>query len=350
MKNRTIYLRTLGLYILMCLIVCISSPNQVLGIGTKSKQKQAKTIYPGLVSSTLASHNLIKEDGHVVKPLLEFLTLFGIKHQGTLKSIHLAMQEHFIRKPGLERWDLVDTTADTKVRTSALKLLKNMDMVDAIPHFKVNADYFILFGSTVPIVEMRFNDFLKQYNAGTLQCKNIVFLGGTRRLQPSEIERMKVISSVIFASFIKELNKQEAELTEADMLHFMWKVKAPSGLKYNFQERKNLYFVKSTNITTANQRPGATDTIRTWLREYIPTPGSCHANVEKPYAIRIEKALRHELEKYSRELITIKKHFSITWNSPASESDLLLSVYKDELARAFTEEYNLKKYLGIIKE
>jgi len=233
----------------------------------------------------------------------------------------------------------------------ALRLLRNMDFVDAIPHFQVNADYFILFGASLPRVEKRFNDFLVQYNAGTLQCKNIVFLGGIRKLQPSEIQTLRNTPGKIFENFLKEIDKREVDLTEADILRFVWMTKATSTLKRKFQEPKNLYFVNATDITQGtNQRPTAATTVEAWLKDFLPTPGSCHANVEKPYAIRMEKVLRLALERYSRQLISPKNRFSISWNSPAVDNNLLLAVYKDELARAFCEEYKLKKYLGIIRD
>jgi hypothetical protein len=344
------YLQRLSLYGMVGLILFVFGTNYVLGAINKASNKQLTKSYPGLVKSSLANVNLIQENGQVVKPLLDFLALFNIRHQGTVKSINAAMQENFIRKPDLERWDMVDTEADKKLRASALKLLRNMDLVDAIPHFRVDADYFLLFGATLPRVEKRFDDFLTQYNAGTLQCKHIVFLGGSRKLMPSEVARMKVIPGISFVHFLKDLNIKEADLTEAHMLRFIWKAKAAKRLKDRFQEHINLFFVNATKEGSVNQRPNTNNIIEAWLQECIPTPGNCHANVEKPYGLRMEKSLRYELEKYSRQLINVdpKKQFCITWNSPTSDSHLLLAIYKDELARTFYSEYNLKKYLGII--
>ena len=351
MRNTIKHLQRLSLYGIVGLTLSVFGTSQVLGTIDKASNKQLAKSYPGLVNSSLANTNLIQENGQVVKPLLDFLALFNIKHQGTVKSINAAMQENFIRKPGLERWDMVDSEVDKRLRTSALKLLRNMDLVDAIPHFRVDVDYFILFGASLPRVEKRFDDFLTQYNAGTLQCKHIVLLGGVRKLQPSEITRMKAIAipGISFADFLKELNIKQSDLTETHMLRFIWKAKATKLLKNQFQEHKNLFFIDCTNTTDGtNQRPTAITTVQTWLKDYLPKPGSCHANVEKPYGIRMEKGLRLELEKYSRQLVNLKKRFSITWNSPASDPNLLLVIYKDELARTFLHEYNLKKYLGII--
>jgi hypothetical protein len=299
--------------------------------------------------------NLIDSDRKPVKALLDLLKLYNIKHQGTLKSIKLAMEEHFLRKPGVERWDLADTEQDTKARTEALRLFRNMDFIDAIPHFKVNVDYFLLFGATLPTVEKRFADFIAQYNSGTLQCKNIVLLAGDRKLRPQEIERMKNTSGVNFRDFLKDINRKESELTEADIMRYIWRAKAPASLKRNFQESKNLFFVTSAFVKALNtiqgntQRPTTATTIEDWIKGCIPTSGSCHANVEKPYAVSMEKTLRLALEKYSREPVDLKKPFSITWNSPAADTNLSMAVYKDELARAYSQEYELKKYLGIIK-
>jgi len=306
-----------------------------------------KAPYLGVVRSSLVGNELIQSDGKVVQPLVDFLKLFKIEHQGTIESINTAMQMHFIRKPGSERWDLIDSAQDQKLRPQVLDLLKRMGLVDAIPPTTVNADYFLLFGATLGRIEKRFTDFLEQYQTGTLNCKNIVLLGGVRYLQPTELDSIKQNST--FASFLKDRKKTEATLTEADLWWFVWQTKATDALKAQFQESKhNLFFVNATNITHGtNQRATTHTTLETWLEDFKPVPGKCHANVEKPYGVRIEKNLRYALEKYSRAHESTQ-HFSITWNSPAAGDSLLLAVYKDELARAFHQEYDLKKYLGML--
>lgn len=309
----------------------------------------SRTSYPGLVRSSLVDNDLIQSDGKVVQPLLDFLKLFKIEHQGTVESINTAMQTHFIRKPGSERWDLVDSAQDQKWRPQALALLKRMGLIDAIPHTTVNADYFLLFGATLSRMEKRFADFLEQYQAGTLQYKNIVLLGGIRYLQPAELDSIKQNSA--FEAFLKDRKKTEATLTEADLWRFVWQTKATDALKAQFQESKhNLFFINSTDTTHGtNQRATTHTTIETWLENFNPVPGKCHANVEKPYGVRIEKNLRYLLEKHSRAHKSTQ-HFSITWNSSAASDNLLLAVYKDELARAFYQEYDLKKYLGLLPD
>jgi hypothetical protein len=348
-------LRVLSLYVIIAMLFNPVT-SQASAVGTATTNKQVGRVYPSLVSSSLINTDLIDLDRKPVKPLLDFLKLYNIKHQGTLKSINAAMQENFLRKSGLERWDLVDTAQDVRVRTAALKLLKNMGFVDAISHFKVSPDYFLLFGDSLPSVERRFNDFLEQYNAGTLQCKNIILLGSARGLKSDELRRIKDTLGNNFKDFLKDINKKESELTEADMLRYIWRTKAIINLKNKFQESKNLFFINSALINALKtiqgkpQRATTSDTIVDWIKGCIPTPGSCHANVEKPYAVRMEKVLRLALEKYSREPVSLEKPFSITWNSPASDNNLLMAVYKDELARAYSQEYELKKYLGIISE
>jgi hypothetical protein len=306
-----------------------------------------KAPYLGVVRSSLVGNDLIQADGKVVQPLVDFLKLFKIEHQGTVESINKAMQMHFIRKPGSERWDLVDSPEDQKLRAQAFNLLKSMELVDAIPPTTVHADYFLLFGATLARIEKRFADFLEQYQRGTLTCKNIVLLGGIRYLRPTELDSIKQNST--FDAFLKDQKKTEATLTEADLWRFVWQTKATDALKAQFQESKdNLFFVNSTNITHGtNQRATTHTTLETWLEDFKPVPGKCHANVEKPYGVRMEKNLRHVLEKYSRAHESTQ-HFSITWNSPAADDNLLLAVYKDELARAFHQEYDLKKYLGML--
>lgn len=307
--------------------------------------------YPEVVNSSLLEYNLIKPDGGISEDLLAFLKLFGVQHEGTVQSVNTAMQQNFIRKAGQERWDLQDNSQDVVLRNQALALLKKMGLVNEIPHFQVDADYFLLFGATLSRSEQRFKDFVEQYTAGTLQCKNVILLGGVRKLQPSELDYIKDILGVSFINFLAKLGKKETDLTEADMLRFIWENEGPETLKSKFHESINLFFINSTDITQGtNQRPTTNSTIEAWLEECKPVPGKCHGNVEQPYGTRIEKNLRTCLEKYSRQLGVTSPKFSITWNSPAADDTLLLGVYKDELARNFYQEYNFKKSLHIIQE
>jgi hypothetical protein len=152
------------------------------------------------------------------------------------------MQQHFIRKSGTERWDLVDTDQAIKLRQPALELLNKMGFIEAVPHFKVQVDHFLLFGATLARMEKRFGDFLDQYNQGNLSCKNIVLLGGIRKLLEKEITAIHTELGAGYDEFLKILGKQSTELTEADALRFIWQTRATTNLKAQFQEGKNLFF------------------------------------------------------------------------------------------------------------
>jgi hypothetical protein len=313
---------------------------------------ESQRSYSGSVIPPSVDYELINQDGQVVDPLLKLLRLFNIKHTGTIESINQAMQESFIRKPGSERWDLKDAELDKEVRNEALALFQEMGFMKEIPHSQISTDYFLLFGAALPRMEKRFKDFLEQYTAGNLQCSYIAWLGSIRKLQPNELETMKSTLGTHFEDFLKDekVNKAETDLTEADVTRYLWNTYATAELKSKFQEPQNLVFINSTDTTQgANNRPTTGPTIDTWLTEFKPAPGRCHGNVEKPYGIRMEKNLRLCLEKYSAQLSDTTEKFSITWNSPAANPELLLSIYKDELARSFYQEYTLKKHLGVIQ-
>ena len=101
MKNLSKNIKRSNLYVMLGVLLLVNSfAHQVLGESgsTPTSQVVAKH-YPGLVHSSLVDHNLIKENGHVIKPLLDFLALYNIKHQGTVPSINAAMQANFLRKP-----------------------------------------------------------------------------------------------------------------------------------------------------------------------------------------------------------------------------------------------------------
>ncbi|MCG8339973.1 MAG: hypothetical protein MI674_01680 [Cytophagales bacterium] len=307
------------------------------------KEVHITVSYKGAVHSSLEGYSLIKEEGEVDENLLAFLKLFGIKHDGTVASINQTMQENFLRRSGLERRDLGGDKPAQEVMEEALNLLRKMGFVDEIPPLAVQADYFLLFGAFTGRMEERFEDFVSQYEQGTLQCNNIVLLGGFRKLREDELAKIES-EQASFEEFLKKVGKERKEdLTEADAIRFIWDNKATERLKENFKEQVNLFFINDTDTTQGtNQRPTTKSTIETWYDEFKPAPGPCHANVEMPYGIRMEKVLRTFLENASKEAGDNAPSFSITWNSPAATPHLSLAIYKDELARAFYQETKLR--------
>ena len=169
-------------------------------------------ISKALVPSSMSEINLISERGQVNKNLLEFLDLYGITQDGTVASVDQVMQKHFLRKPGLERCDLIDNQLDHKVKEKALALLRNMGFVDEIPCSEVKADYFLLFGAMMDRITIRFSDLIQQYMQGTLQCENIVLLGGYRKLRLHEVEQMeKELGAESFNAFLNQVGREGKE-------------------------------------------------------------------------------------------------------------------------------------------
>lgn len=287
------------------------------------------------VASSLAPNDLFQLDGKEIHPaLLTFLELFNVSHQGTIESINKGLQKNFLRPLGSEVDDLSDTAFDRHVRLEALALLEEMGLVTEIPSTPVEADYFILFGSLWEDAVSRLNDFLHQYQAGTLRCHQIVLLGGCRKLAPEEQE--KIARDVGVA--MTRANRQ-VWATETDMWRLLWQLKAPLSLQNTFREHEQLWFIHDTDVSRG--RPTTDSTLTAWWNQCLPAPGWCHANVEQPYGMRMEKCLRTFLEKVTPDNAT--KQFSITWNAASADPALPLVAYKDTLARVVYQTLLLHK-------
>ena len=349
------------------------------------------------VTSSLQHITLIKAANQVDKNLLKFLQLFDIPNDGTLEGINEAMQAHFLRKPTQELRDMAPAVVAPDVEDQAYALLRAMGFMDEIPHTAVDADYFLLFGAFTTRKKTRFRDFLDQYEQEILRCRQLVLLGGIRYLREDEIadmqetlekagsslptflqarhkwaafqqqlaqlrydaqwlaalqyvpEQVQALSLVGLTELLIQHKKLPTALahakvlTETDAWYHLWEAYAPDLLKAAFQEGHNLIFVNDLKIGSEGvQRPNTKTTIEAWYYTYRPQPGHIHANVEKPYAIRMEKALRTFLE----GLPPAERGFSITWNSPAAHTQLDLAVYKDQLARTFYQELLLRKAIA----
>ncbi|MEL6606764.1 MAG: hypothetical protein AAFP88_00745 [Bacteroidota bacterium] len=290
------------------------------------------------VTSSLGKVNLINKDQSIHPDLLAFMNLFDLKHDGTIDSVNRALQAHFLRKPGQERTDIQDDSFDASTMAQAIQLLRQMSLVDEIAYTPTQVvDYFLLFGAMTQRMTSRIQDFVKQYEKG-VRCKNIILLGGVRKLREHEITFLKGLK-MSFPAFLQKLGKQEKELTEADAFRAIWDTNVPTKTKVRFTEGKNLFFINSTDVTQGtNDRPTTGTTLDAWYDLCQPAPGHCHGNVELPYGIRMEKVLRTFLHKKG-------KGFSISWNSPAASEKLQIGVYKDTLARTFYQECKLKGYI-----
>lgn len=328
----------------------INNPSPSSGYTSTSRTEATNVEKHGevIVKSSMSALRLLKEGNAIDPHLLEFLLLFGIEHDGTVASVDQAMQANFIRKPGLERKDLKDNEEEQSLRPRALELLKLMGMVDEIPHSEVSADYLLLFGAMLNRMRSRFADFLIQHNQKTFKCRNVILLGGVRKIMKGEMATIEHdFTDEYIQQLLTQVGKQDRScLTEADLWRVVWDQEASEELKANFKEGKNLFFINSTQTTDGtNNRPTTKTTLEEWYATCQPEPGSCHGNVEKPYGVRMEKVLRILLSSKSKCLGTGSKRFSITWNSPAAVEKLPIAVYKDELARTFHEEILLKRVI-----
>ncbi|MEL6412678.1 MAG: hypothetical protein AAFQ08_00965, partial [Bacteroidota bacterium] len=261
------------------------------------------------------------------------------------------MQEKLFRVLGQERRDLEESKEHQQRKPAAMKLYRAMGFLDALPPAsdnKVPIDHFLVFGAMIDKVKARFKDFVTQYTQQGLRCKNLVLLGGVRVLIQHEIEKIESeLGEQGLQQFLNQLKKTDKQtLTEVDLFRFMWSEYATDELKAAFEEGKNLFFINSTTITDGTNNPLTTKTtLEAWYETCRPTPGRCHSNVEKPYAMRTEKMLRLFLEKASKGLPKDSPRFSITWNSAPANEHLALPTFDDELAREFCTELALHKFL-----
>ncbi len=169
-------------------------------------------------------------------------------------------------------------------------------------------------------------------------------MGGSRKLRNFEIESMLKADKKKFNKFLKKKNKKINLLDESDMLEYLWHKNAPTILKIYYNNKtKRLIFVNPIINSGPNNRPTTLDGLELWYKKFLPPPGNCHSNVEKPFGLRMEKVLRTLLEKHSEK--SNPKKFRITWTSPKAMNNITLAAYKDELARAFYQEIELRKVI-----
>ena len=293
---------------------------------------------PSEVASSLEHIRLIRQDGSIHPALLSLMRHYKLRHDGTPASINKALQNNFLRRPGQERWELNDTLGNHINRASVLQWLQQMALTTAIPPVAREVDYFLLFGALYSSAYKRLEDWRRQYNKGLIRCKQLVLLAGNRQLLPREIAAMRQqVGDSAFQRWRQRMGRAKTQLTEALLWEFLWEHCVSTSVQKKFIRGKNWLLINETGYHPLKHRPTTSSTLFAWHALYHPSPGRCHANVEKPFAVRMEKTLRTFL---------LEAHtpggWTITWNSAAAAPELPLAVYCDCLARTFYQELQLQ--------
>ncbi len=223
------------------------------------------------------------------KTLLDMLDNFGVSHDGTLSSIVAQTQKQWLRKKGLERWQIEDTFKNKKDEMSAW--FYQVMAIQEIKPSLMSYDYLLVMGASYPGLCARLKYALELWQRG-IRCKKIVFLVGQRSLD-SDIESEEVLTGPILGGIQSKegwCRPLKMPLVEIDLAKMLFdRIELPADMK-----DVATVFGDTPNRVDENgliSRPTMPDTVKSWLLNN-PEPGSCLIVSSQPHCGYYDAAMR----------------------------------------------------------
>lgn len=223
-----------------------------------------------------------------------FYTIFkvlNIQVDPTLEAMNAYAQQHWLRKPGSERWEMQASQYQRKA-VELKPIFKQLKMIDEVKPQKTEADYAVVLGATVPAMRARLQYLMRLIDEGVLSPKKIVVLTGFRQLD-KEREKSSVLLDRRFACPGWKPPSQLPK-NECDAAKFVWR-QLPKSKKVTAIP---LQFVSTKMLEKDGKsvRPATGDIVQTWLGMW-PQAGCIVAVSNNPYISFQEEAMKVPLIK-----------------------------------------------------
>ncbi len=248
----------------------------------------------------------------------ELLRYLHVDYENNTAGIVKAANEHWGRKPGMERWELSEPRVTPDERKKLLKDFDALGIREDLAPTQSHYRYAIILGGAVPRMKRRLGHFINLWQQG-LRTDEIVFLTGQRPLIP-EIDKIEELTSDGF--------KQAPAGTHYEDLIPQNETEAAKLLFHTTKLPTEMRQVAVTYIDTPRflknghwERPYTALTAYQWLQTR-PEPGSVLAFSDQPHAAYQFAALREY----------IPKEFKLEVTASAASAETTLAEYLDALA------------------
>jgi hypothetical protein len=213
------------------------------------------------------------------KEFLEFLSLFNIKHSGTLDSIVESTQKAWLNI------DKKITNIDEKYYLQSAQILKHADRLGLIKKVSPNNkqfDYAIILGSDLNETRMRLAHLIYLWQTGTT-FSSITCLGSERSLDQITESDANLLNSRNGILEFKTgwTSSRELPTTEYEMMQWVF---VQSNIPLELRKLP-IHFINAPikNLNDgASTQPNTADTINKWL-QLKPEPGNCLFISNQPF-------------------------------------------------------------------
>lgn len=252
--------------------------------------------------SSFAVFTIVDEHGVPGEEVLTLLSKAEIAHDGSLSSIVQATQKAWLRKQGIERWEIEEQDSDKVEQFYAL--FEKLGMMQEIDASSKEYDYVLFLGCSLPAMRERIVFFLKQWEQG-VRCKHIVLAGGPRPLdaQRESLEKLTEIAHEKLP-FVSDwqVPKQLPDI-EFDMMKLVWQ---QSDLPKEIRSLPVTWVQIPMKELQEGKlvRPGTVDLLQGWLATG-PEKGTCLVISSQPFVGYQHAAVRTVLNSHGHGVETI---------------------------------------------
>jgi hypothetical protein len=310
---------TIILSVIASLITLLAMPAPLfISLPTKAAPSLQRTVGslltpPKLVDRTL--NQLVNQRVRAHPALLTVcqLTDITLSAAPSLEEIIQKTQRHWLRKPGLERHELIDSSYEAK-RYLLLPLLQPLKVLDKVEAKQIYNPYdvVLIHGAMADAVKIRIQFLMTEYQRG-VRFNQVVLLSGDRPLHTE-----------------KESEYLQLGLTtEAEMMQHLWETMP--GLTDSIKQHVHLVVAKGKIVNGKYKRPNTRDTVYQWLNELAPKLGDRYLAVSHQPFVPFQDFVLYNT------LTEKLKHISLETIGPQASLDERVAVHLDNLARCLYE-------------
>lgn len=269
-------------------------------------------------SKTHEKVEFVSKQGTVNPLIFKLLKWTGILYtDGTLASVVDETQKHWMRKPGSERWDVVDISSD--YQKELYTICKELSLFSEIKPEHQEYEYAFVLGALFQRMKLRFEYLVHLWNQG-VRFNSIVFLSGSRPINQAQGENQDELEKWT------NIKIQNMPQTETELLQFIYDhIVMPEEMRKLPVYIIDVPMLKNTDGTV--RRPTTPDTVEWWLKT-DPKPGKVLAVSSQPYVWYQDSVLQ----------TLLSSTFEVDTVGQACLDDPKIGVLLDTLARILYQE------------
>jgi hypothetical protein len=281
--------------------------NTVLVAHSSGKSFRYLILFACITSVVHAETFDVSKVGLNPKAFSELIVLTNLNYDGSLKDLVTQTQAQWLRKPGTERWDIVEKL--NYLKDKVYVIVNKLGLIDEWYPSKKQYNYALIFGARLALVRSRLDYLTKLWDQG-VRFDQIVLLGGQRDLSPIELKILK-----------EEYGRTDIK-SEPEMIQCLY-----NALDHFEFKKRTMLLIDAPRKILPNGKPWRATTectVKHWMKQN-PKKGTCMLISSQPFC-NYQQVVAQTL---------LPKTFKITTVGKKASKENMVEIYLDTLARTF---------------